>query len=107
MTHSVHTLLLVPLHHSWLYCLDPFLDTRPLRAAIPVTGSILIVSVSRLHPSLAPTLDDQRGQTLPRISLTVATEPTPELLGQGSMLPHETAVCSVRNLYLEVVSTIV
>ena len=49
----------------------------------------------------------QREQTLPRISLTVATEPSPELLEQGSMLPHETAVRSVRNLYLEVVAIIV
>ena len=72
-----------------------------------LSGSTLIVSVPRLHSSLAPTLGDQREQTLPRISLTVATEPSPELLEQGSMLPHETAVRSVRNLYLEVVAIIV
>lgn len=72
-----------------------------------LSGSTLIVSVPRLHSSLTPTLGDQRGQTLPRISLTVATEPSPELLGQGSMLPHETAVRSVRNLYLEAVAIIV
>lgn len=39
-----------------------------------LSGSTLIVLVPRLHSSLTPTLVT-RGQTLPRISLTVATEP--------------------------------
>lgn len=84
----------------------PFLDTGPLRAAIQVTGATRVVSVPRPQPSLALALEDQRGQTLPTICLKVAAEPLFELLVQGNMLPHKTAVCSVRNLCLEIVSII-